>query len=460
MKKDNEALNFYSKTISEEFVSGLLEAEGVKPRDGIFKCVLVIWMMICQKLNGKESLAKAIDRLITGEADELLERSTGSIRARTKQISYSTGGYAQARKRVSVSIIEKVFDRLSAAMHSQLAGDEQGVYVIDGTTVQVLHTKENLEYYSSYKNQHGNAHFPLVRVVVATNAKTGLSLRPAIGACVGPNGVSETPLAEEILERLPKKSVVIGDRFYGSFRFIHAAASRGQHPLCRLKEGNCKRFIGTPKDSIGEKHIEWQPSAHELKKYPDLSPSTVVKGRIIWMRLRQQGFRDQLLVLFTTLDLPLQEIIELYALRWNVESDFRDMKQTLSMQFIEAKTPDMIKKELILGIAAYNLVKHCISAAAEHAKLPPRSLSFSMALHRISVLGGLMLSNRSDEDKQKILQRGVTDIRALVIYRRPKRRPPEPRKVWPRGQRCYFSSSTSREYERNLILQQLQLHND
>ena len=83
------------------------------------------------------------------------------------------------------------------------------------------------------------------------------------------------------------------------------------------------------------------------------------------------------LYLFTTLEEPAEELVALYGRRWHIELDIRSLKQTLGMHSLRSKTPEMMEKELLLGIAGYNLVRAVQMAAARQANLEPRQLSFS-----------------------------------------------------------------------------------
>jgi hypothetical protein len=49
----------------------------------------------------------------------------------------------------------------------------------------------------------------------------------------------------------------------------------------------------------------------------------------------------------------------------------------VDLVFTHLKTPTMVEKELLLAIAAYNLVRSVQMAAARQANLEPRRLSFS-----------------------------------------------------------------------------------
>jgi IS4 transposase len=51
-----------------------------------------------------------------------------------------------------------------------------------------------------------------------------------------------------------------------------------------------------------------------------------------------------------------QALSELYARRWHVELDFRNIKTTLGMEVLRCLTPQMVEKELWVNLLAYNPV--------------------------------------------------------------------------------------------------------
>ena len=80
---------------------------------------------------------------------------------------------------------------------------------------------------------------------------------------------------------------------------------------------------------------------------------------------------------------PHRDIAELYGYRWNAELDIRDIKQTLGLDHVRCKTPDMVRRELWVTLLAYNLVRKLIAtAAAVHGKRP-RQLGFTLACQTI-----------------------------------------------------------------------------
>ncbi|MDP2794985.1 MAG: transposase [Sulfurisoma sp.] len=69
----------------------------------------------------------------------------------------------------------------------------------------------------------------------------------------------------------------------------------------------------------------------------------------------------------------------LYALRWNIEVDWRTIKVTMAMDILRCRSPEMVRKEIAVHLLAYNLVRWSIATAAYLADVLPRTLSFTGA---------------------------------------------------------------------------------
>jgi hypothetical protein len=104
--------------------------------------------------------------------------------------------------------------------------------------------------------------------------------------------------------------------------------------------------------------------------------------------VEQPGFRVNELVLVTTmLDAEAytkQEITQLFLERWNIELDFRSIKDVLRMDVLRCKTPEMVRKEVWMHLLAYNLIRGVMRDAAEPHGKRPRHLSFKGALQTMT----------------------------------------------------------------------------
>lgn len=71
-----------------------------------------------------------------------------------------------------------------------------------------------------------------------------------------------------------------------------------------------------------------------------------VGGRLIGVRIGR-GQSQQWLHVFTTLLLPQAEVVDLYGRRWNIETDLRSLKRTVSLHHVAARNESMMGKELL-----------------------------------------------------------------------------------------------------------------
>lgn len=81
------------------------------------------------------------------------------------------------------------------------------------------------------------------------------------------------------------------------------------------------------------------------------------------------------LYFFTTLVLPAGQGLKLYSYRWNIETDLRSLKREVRLHMPEARSADMVEKELLLGVAACNLTRAAMNeAGAARARSAPIQL--------------------------------------------------------------------------------------
>ena len=59
-----------------------------------------------------------------------------------------------------------------------------------------------------------------------------------------------------------------------------------------------------------------------------------------------------------------EDLASLYRQRWNAELDIRSVKQTLQMDILRCKSPDLVRKEIWTHVLAYNLIRTIIAQAA------------------------------------------------------------------------------------------------
>jgi len=83
---------------------------------------------------------------------------------------------------------------------------------------------------------------------------------------------------------------------------------------------------------------------------------------------------------------PASEIAALYRDRWLIELRFRDLKTRLGMDVLRGQSPDIVHKEMVMHLLAYNLIRTLMwQAAREHGR-PLHRLSFAGTVSRLNAV--------------------------------------------------------------------------
>jgi putative transposase len=309
------------------------------------------------------------------------------------------------------------------------------VFVLDGSSLELEHCRELVKAYPPAENQYGKSHWPVLRVVVLHDLNTGMAEEPHWGPMYGPKAVSEQALAEQALAALPPQAVLIGDRNFGIFATAYAAQQRGVALILRLTKVRAGRLAKGLSRS-GERAVRWQPSRWDGGGQHRWCAEAAVEGRLIVIQLRRGRFKEWL-YLFTTLDWKAERILELYGRRWNIETDLRSLKGTVRLQHVAAKSSDLLEKELLMAVAAYNLVRAVICLAARHKRLDPRQLSFTQVLNVVHAAWPKLSAAPTLQDHHREFERVLEFAAQCKLPRRSKRRS-YPRAIWRRNQAFPF----------------------
>ena len=426
-----QLFRLFQKVASASFFNALNRKHGYRFRDGIYSIAVVVWLMIWQRLHGPRTLEAAVQHLLQGGAGDLV---SDCKRWTEDKVSAGTGGYCDARQKMPKLIAEEVMDhiveQLRAEMQEGWSGLKRPIFLVDGSSLQLQHAPELVRKFSPGRNRHGENHWPVMRIVVFHDVWSGLALRPSWGAMYGDGRVSEQELAEEAVGRLPADAVVLADRNFGIFAFAHAVHSSQRPLILRMTVARAQKVLGGKLVEGTDRKVVWSASRWDRHAHPQLPEQATVEGRLIVSA--NPARLNELLYLFTTLDLPVAEIVGIYGLRWNVETDLRSLKRTVGLHQLDSKSVDMVEKEVLLSIAAYNLVRAVMCLAARRANLQPRQLSFSFVQTVVEAAMPGLDHAATEEEYQQRLDRMLHHAAQRRLPSRSRKRC-YPREVWSRG---------------------------
>jgi len=232
---------------------------------------------------------------------------SGCERARRKRISRRTGGYSHARQRLPKLLCRQVTRELAERLREILHPAEGGAaYRLDGSSLEPEASPSLRKVYPPAKNQHGRAHFPVLRIVVLHEPETGLAEEPHWGPMFGTEAVSEQQLAEKAMDALAPGSVIVGDRNFGVFSMAWQAQQRGLDVVIRLTGERARKVAGEAISSEGERPVCGTPSRFDGRRQGGMPEGAAVEGRLLALRLGR-GKSGEWLYPFTTLKLPQAE---------------------------------------------------------------------------------------------------------------------------------------------------------
>lgn len=434
--------HMFEQLLPVQVIEGLMARCLQRYYQRLFPPRLVVWGFIYQRLNPDRTCDAALSHLKVSSQ-------------RGQQMSESTAGYCKARKRLPLEVARGALQACGQALSAKLgeAGFWHGrkVCLLDGSTLRMPAEDELCSHYGLPKGGHGVSHWPTLRVVVGFDLWSGAVEAVAEGAYQK----SEIALAIPVTRQLGAGCLFLGDRYFGLYHLFQVVVHQHQDALVRMKADRVKDWFQPGMPSGTDLDVSWSPSPYDQCE-PDL-PTPAIPGRFIYIRIDTPGFRPFDLFLFTTLTdrqlFPAVDLVQLYAQRWNVELDLRHVKTTLHMDALSCKSLDMVRKELILGLLAYNLIRTWMALAAKRSLILPCSLSLASCWRRIVDTGRSIPFDASSADLDLAFDLLLDRLAACSL---PVRHLPrhEPRGVWIKPQ-PYPSLKGSRSQARDSWLQKL-----
>ena len=358
-------MDFFNLLTGPELLE-MTETHLPEHRERLYPPTVALSMFMKQSLAVDRSCQRAVDAWAAQRAAEGL--SVQSIR---------TGAYCRARARLPLPMIialTRASGRLLCA-RAQRGWRWRGrcVKLADGTGISMPDTPDNQARYPQPRSQAAGVGFPLAGLVGIVCLSTGAVLEAAIGAHAS-KGQSEQDLFRGLLDTLRPGDVLLADALYCSYFLIATLQAAGVDVL--FEQHGSRHTDFRRGQALGRRdHVVCWPK-----------PTT----RPAWMSREQYGaFPEQLTVreakvdgqvlVSTMLDARAvrnSELAALYARRWHVELDLRNIKTTLGMEVLRCLTPAMVQKELWVSLLAYNLIRLLMAQAASNAGVHPRQLSF------------------------------------------------------------------------------------
>lgn len=356
------------------------EQTGDMSRRRLFSKENTFWAFFSQVLDADGGCKEVIRKL----------QSYASIKG-VKVPSSSTASYCTARKKLDEQmlsdILEHTAERLEQMPESGLLNNRR-VIVVDGTGVSMPDTQMNQDVWPQSSSVKSGCGFPSARICACFSLQSGALLSYAIGNKKN----HELLLFRQQWKTFKQGDIFLGDKGFCSYFDIAKLEEQGVDSVVTLarrapvRAANSLKKLGSDDLLMTWKRPVYNSSLSYSKDDWSKLPEELVL-RQIKVTMKYPGFRTQKFYIVTTLldveQYPAEELAELYFKRWDIELFFRDIKTTMGMDILRCKTPEMIRKEIMMYFIAYNCVRRLMYEAAEEADLEVRKVSFKGSLQAL-----------------------------------------------------------------------------
>jgi len=354
----------------------------------------------------------------------------------------SATAYCKARMRLPRELIECVTAKIS----TELSDDAERtfrwlghrIWRADGTSFSMPDTPELQAHFGQPAGQKQGCGFPTATLLVLCDAAGFIVKTLAM-----PLRTHDASQIARVYDAMAPGDVLVYDRAACSYAHLALLLQRHLHAIFRMHQKQIVSFrphrkraaqcakgkrTGKPKSQwlrrLGpcDQLVRWfkpsqRPRWMTAEAYAALPETQVL--RELRYKVTRKGFRTRSVTLVTTLldseKYSAASLAEQYFDRWQIEVDFRHLKQTMKMDVLRCQTTEGVLKELVMFVLIYNLVRQVIVRAAQRQQLPVERISFIDALRWL----------RDAQDWDELIELLVNPCRPgrvepRVVKRRPK----------------------------------------
>jgi hypothetical protein len=400
-------------------------------RESFWSPSLTVITFLLQVLDGAKTLRAAVAVLLT----QMVARGD------TELPSPDPAAYCQARRRLPGEVFATMLTQTAAQMKALPQTDQtwlnHRVWITDGSTVSMPDTAELQKAFPQPPRQKPGCGFPVAKFVGLFCWASGA----IVDMIIGDLRPHELPMYRQLWHHFKPGDVVLNDRAYCTYVDFVRLRERGVFCVSRLHQ---KRKIHWPAARrLGHddwlvtwrRPDQWIPSCGIGEEEFSQLPETL-EVRIVRITHVPRGFRSRPIWVATTLldpsETPAEAIRALYRDRWTAELNFRSLKIALGMDILRGKSVNVVSKEIVMHLVAYNLIRLLMwHAAAQHGRDLHR-LSFTGTLHRWRITMPLLIQHRTLTDTVRLIEATLMWVAQDEIPYRPNRLEPRRRKRRPK----------------------------
>ena len=353
----------FCQTLTPELIEEALKATGTASiRHRKLPAEQVVWLTVGMAMFSNASIRQTVDRLNLAINGHVVPSTV-----------------CDARKRLGPDPLLYLFKMLAKAW----AGPTPSamwkgfrLFGIDGTSIRVPDSPQNLSYFGKPGSHRADAAYPQARFLAVMD----LGLRLLADARIGPLSEGENTLAKSLFDSLPENSLCLMDRGFMSFAHFYKLRSEGdnRHFVCRARANSKYRVIRV----LPDKSLLCLLKATSHAKKTNSSITSEMLVRVIQYRVENSGVIRLYTSLLDEKLYPARDLADLYHERWEIELAFDEMKTDMlnRKESLRSQSPRGVEQEIWSIALTYNLIRREMALTAQARGVKPSVLSFKSSL--------------------------------------------------------------------------------
>jgi len=296
--------------------------------------------------------------------------------------SLGTSAYSDARKRVPIKMIDKLFEasKIKQVENEYSHWHGHSVYISDGTYLQMQDSPELRAQYEAKRKGDVNEGYPKALLQALINRGSGQITFFTLSDIF----TSELALFHKMLDEIEENSIILLDDLYNCYEIMAKCVKKKIEIVVpgervrnytvekRILEGDEIVRIEKPKE-----RSSWANKEEEISDF------------LILRRIECISPEGKEYILYTTVldkKIKKEEIQNLYFTRWDIEISIREIKTVMDINILRSKSPEMIMKELTISLATYNLIRKLIyDSVKDYSFFPEADFIYGFYSHNKSV---------------------------------------------------------------------------
>ena len=347
----------------------------------------------------------------------------------------TTSAFIQQRAKITPAAFECLFQYFTEKMDENKLFYGYRLLAVDGSDLQFAANPNDPDSY--FPGTNGQKPYNLLHI----NAMYDLLQHIYVDALLQKRrNEDESGALTAMVDRSPiKKALLLADRGYESYNNLAHIQEKGWSFLIRIKDGACGIASGLSlPDSIeydapfhlkltrkqtyhvrellkDRNHYKYIPTSARFDYLPPRSrqydPTVFydLSFRIVRFPISDTTCET----IITNLDaemFPLEKIKMLYAMRWGIETSFRDLKHTLGLLHLHAKKVEFVHQEIFAKLTMYNFCELITQSVViqQGKRKHDYMVSFSDSVH---ICFEFFLGKLTPPNLEALLMRYISPIR-------------------------------------------------